>query len=300
MTAHRHTTHHYWRLTAPTSKLCKDVRCNQWWWDSLPKTNSSSLKIGGWKTICLLGNPICSGAEISFREGNPVTSSCTKIIVNHVPKIQQSCRFCEIRICDCGNIVCWSFYQGYNHAVLYVYNRISEHAILFELHQVYILTSQAFLRSFQIFQMRLQATTPWQKKTVQENFQAGHSSDHPETKLWSLRLISAIAGKENKNTNIAKTLLSIMSSIHTWCVQLFGFKSDSSILVSLGSEPGLALDFPMKKKYSNGNITTTPKCHLKTQKSSLSTYFPWHFLPPKKGVPRRAVGSCDISKKQQE
>ena len=164
-------------------KLCKDVRCNQWWWDSLPKTNSSSLKIGGWKTICLLGNPICSGAEISFREGNPVTSSCTKIIVNH-------------GFATCG--------LGKDSAILSIlWNqnmRVWKHSVLVNLPGVYpcrtIRVQQDFrtcdpfrvassihiditsiLRSFQIFQMRLQATTPWQKKTVQENFQAGHSSD---------------------------------------------------------------------------------------------------------------------------
>jgi len=36
---------------------------------TLPETNSSHLKMGGWKTSFLLGCPIFRG-HVSFREGN--------------------------------------------------------------------------------------------------------------------------------------------------------------------------------------------------------------------------------------
>lgn len=285
MTTHRHTTHHYWRLTAPTSKLCKDVRCNQWWWDSLPKTNSSSLKIGGCKTICLLGNPICSGAEISFREGNPVTSSCTKIIVNH-----------GFATCGLGkdsailsilwnqNMREWkhsvlSFYHVYNHAVLYVYNRISEHAILFELQHIDITSIFTWLPSFE---MRLQATTPMQTNCAREF--PGWSLEWPS---WNqtvfsdiLRLISAIAGKENKNTNISKdTFEHHVQHTYLMC-SVFGFKSDASSLVSLGSEPFRLWIFR--------------KFHLKTQANQVKSFNLLRGNFSVKKGSRSAVGSCDI------
>ena len=65
---------------------------------------------------------------------------------------------------------------------------------------------------------------------------------------------------------------------------------NSSILVPFGSEPGLAaLGFSDEKtNYSNGNITTTPKCHRKTQSQVFQLTFPGKFSATKKGWCRAA------------
>ena len=275
MTTHRHTTHHYWRLTAPTSKLCKDVRCNQWWWDSLPKTNSSSLKIGGWKTIFLLGNPMFR-CYIRFREGNPVTSSCTKIIVNH------------------GFATCGLGKDSVILSILWNQNmRVWKHSVLVNLPGVKpcrTIRVQQDFRTCDPFRVassiHIDITSIF---TFLPNFPNEATSYNPNGKKNCARefpggslewLISAIAGKENENANIAKTLLSIMSSIHTWCVQLFGFKSDASILVSLGSEPFRLWIFR--------------KFHLEMQANQVKSFNLLRGNFSVKKESRSAVGSCDI------
>lgn len=96
-------------------------------------------------------------------------------------KIQQSCRFCEIRICESGNIACCHFTMC---ITMPYYTCTTGFQNMRSFLSCSILTSQAFLRGFQVLKWGYKQQPPC-KQTVQENFQAGHSSDHPETKLFS-------------------------------------------------------------------------------------------------------------------